>query len=237
MLSIGPELIRFLAIGGFKMRRMLFVITGAVLAIAPLVIGSRAEAVRIRGDYVEVRTASVFAGACHFNGEVTTTGRDALMAWHITSGSWQGVPLKGVKVVAIITSDSNLSETDIARRSEIVVDTAATEAQASAVVEALKKNYAGAVGNVAHLIRAPVNFNRTSNSYSVDAGSLASINVQAMPDDLCCKMPNLVWYSPLVPLKNRKVGFTANANYGGDDFASSWQRSGENSAFYGTFEF
>jgi hypothetical protein len=47
-------------------------------------------------------------------------------------------------------------------------------------------------------------------------------------------MPNLVWYSPLVPLKSRKVGYTANANYGGDDFASSWQRSGENSAFYGT---
>ena len=36
---------------------------------------SRAETESIKGDYVEVRTASVFAGACHFNGEVTTTGR------------------------------------------------------------------------------------------------------------------------------------------------------------------
>ena len=36
----------------------------------------------IVGDYVEARTASVFAGACHYNGELVTTGRDAIMAWN-----------------------------------------------------------------------------------------------------------------------------------------------------------
>jgi len=45
--------------------------------------------------YVEVRTASVFAGACHYNGEVTTTGRDALMAWNVKSGQWRGVDWQG----------------------------------------------------------------------------------------------------------------------------------------------
>src|ERR1700722_1556209 len=39
----------------------------------------------IKGDYVEARTASVFAGACHYNGEVMITGRDAVMAWNVTS--------------------------------------------------------------------------------------------------------------------------------------------------------
>ena len=56
---------------------------------------SQAENVSLRGDYVEVRTASVFAGACHYNGEVVTTGRDAMMAWNVTSGKWQGVDLSG----------------------------------------------------------------------------------------------------------------------------------------------
>ena len=36
-----------------------------------------------------------------------------------------------------------------------------------------------------------------------------------MPNDLCCKMPNLVWYTPLVGLENRKVGYTSKALYSG----------------------
>jgi hypothetical protein len=56
-----------------------------------------------------------------------------------------------------------------------------------------------------------------------------------MPNDLCCKMPNLVWYSPLVGLENRKVGYTVKATYSGKAIATPWSRSGENSAFYGSF--
>ena len=51
-----------------------------LVAVSALVFSSQAENVSLRGDYVEVRTASVFAGACHYNGEVVTTGRDAMMA-------------------------------------------------------------------------------------------------------------------------------------------------------------
>ena len=84
---------------------------------------------------------------------------------------------------------------------------------------------------------AGISFDHTGKSYAVNAGRLASINVDAMPNDLCCKMPNLVWYSPLVSLSNRKVGYTSNASYAGDNLATAWQRSGENSAFYGSFAF
>jgi hypothetical protein len=38
-----------------------------------------------------------------------------------------------------------------------------------------------------------------------------------------------------VPLENRKVGYTTRALYTGDGVADAWQRSGENSAFYGSF--
>jgi len=219
------------------MRRFCFLIFGVLFTVGVLVFGSSAESVSVRGDYVEVRTASVFAGACHFNGEVTTSGRDALMAWHVTFGSWNGVDLRGVKVLAIVTSDANLSDADAVHRSELVIDDGASYLQTVAIVQALKKEYAGPLGEVTAVLRAPIKFERDGRTYSVDAGSIASINVEAMPDDLCCKMPNLVWYSPLVPLSNRKVGYTANALYAGDKLATQWQRSGENSAFYGSFSF
>ena len=46
---------------------------------------------RITGEYVEARTAEVFAGGCIMNSEAETMGRQAIMAWKITSGSFDGV--------------------------------------------------------------------------------------------------------------------------------------------------
>src|SRR5882672_10175595 len=104
------------------MRRFWFVaisigvLAGLTGVVAP---NSRAETEAVKGEYVEVRTASVFAGACHYNGELTTAGRDALMAWNVKSGQWRGTDLAGVRAVAIVSADANLAEATAARHSEI----------------------------------------------------------------------------------------------------------------------
>ena len=205
-----------------------------LVAVSGLVFSSHAENVSFRGDYVEVRTASVFAGACHYNGEVITTGRDALMAWNVTNGKWQGVDLAGVRVMAIVNADANLDEDNAARRSEIVIDSQASRTQALAIVNALKEKYAASLGNVVSVRSAPISFERNGRAYAVMTND-AAINVEAMPNDLCCKMPNLVWYTPLIGLENRKVGYTSKALYSGKTIGEPWARSGENSAFYGSF--
>ena len=216
------------------MRRVLFVVMAMVAAVCGLIFSSHAENVSLRGDYVEVRTASVFAGACHYNGEVVTTGRDAMMAWNVTSGKWQGVDLAGVRAMAIVTSDANLSDDDAVRQSELVIDARASAAQSQAMIDALQQKYVAALGKVVTVRTAPISFERNGRSYAVAADD-ATINVEAMPNDLCCKMPNLVWYRPLVLLENRKVGYTAKAVYSGKHIGTPWSRSGENSAFYGSF--
>lgn len=210
---------------------------GLLIPVGFTVFGPPAESASVRGDYVEVRTASVFAGACHYNGELTTTGRDALMAWRISSGQWRGVELAGVNVVAVVSADDNLSNESAARRSQIIIDGAATQAQATAMLELLKSKYAASLGKIISVRSAPVSFSHEGTAYAVNAADLASINVEAMPNDLCCKMPNMVWYAPLVPLENRKVGYTREALSSGNTVGDAWQRSGENSAFYGSFAF
>ena len=216
------------------MRKGLFVAAAMLVAVSALVFSSQAENVSLRGDYVEVRTASVFAGACHYNGEVVTTGRDAMMAWRVNSGQWQGVDLSGVRVMAIVSADANLDEKNAARQSEIIIDAQASRAQALAMVNALKEKYAASLGQIVAVRSAPISFERNGRSYSVVTNE-AAMNVEGMPNDLCCKMPNLVWYSPLVGLENRKVGYTAKALYAGKLVTEPWSRSGENSAFYGSF--
>ena len=216
------------------MRKGLFVFAAMVVAVSALVFSSRAESVSLRGDYVEVRTASVFAGACHYNGEVVTTGRDALMAWNVTSGKWQGVDLTGVRVLAIVSADANLGEANAPRQSEIIIDSSASRTQALAMTNALKEKYAASLGNIVEVRTAPITFERNGRTYAVVTNE-AAINVEGMPNDLCCKMPNLVWYAPFVGLENRKVGYTSKALYSGKVVGEPWSRSGENSAFYGTF--
>src|SRR5215211_7464452 len=127
-----------------------------IIAAGALVFSSQAENVSMRGDYVEVRTASVFAGACHYNGEVVTTGRDAMMAWNVTSGKWQNVDLSGVRVLAIVSADANLGDGNAARQSEIIIDSNASRTQVLAMINALKEKYASSLGKIVEVRSAPI---------------------------------------------------------------------------------
>src|SRR5688500_502637 len=216
------------------MRKGLLTALAMIVAVSALVFSSQVVNWCMRCAYVEVRMASVFAAACHYNAEVVTTGRDALVAWNVTSGKWQNVDLSGVRAMAIVSSKSNLSEANAARQSEVIIDAAASPEQSQAMLSVLKEKYASSLGEIVEVRNTPITFEHKDRSYTVKADD-ATINVEAMPNDLCCKMPNLVWYKPLVGLENRKVGYTINATYGGHKVSEPWSRSGENSAFYGLF--
>ena len=146
-----------------------------------------------------------------------------------------GQALAGVRIVAIVSADVNLADTNAARRSEIIIGENASDAQSRAMLEALKSRYAVSLGKIISVRRGPLTFEHENKTYKVSADDFASINIEAMPDDLCCKMPQLVWYSPLVPLENRKVGYTTKALYAGAAVGDPWQTTGQNSAFYGSF--
>jgi hypothetical protein len=220
------------------------VFSGLALAIAAVCSGSSAPvksagqpAQKVLGDYVEVRTASVFAGACHYNGELVTVGREAIAAWNFTSGAWHGVDLAGVRAMAAVTSDANLGQEQAARKVELVVDSAASKEQAAAVAGLLQEKCGTGLGAIVSTRRAPITFGHTGGEYAVKSDGYASMSVKPMPDAACCKQPSLVWYSPLSPVAGRKVGFTQSAAYSAGTLGDRWQREGENSAFYGSFAF
>ena len=218
------------------MKRLSIVAAVLITSAAAIAFTSRAENTVIKGDYVEARTASVFAGACHFNGEYGTAGREAIMAWNFASGQWQGTSIGGLKAIAVVSSDENLDRVNAGRRSEIILDNSASHEQKVAMVEVLKEKYATILGEIVSVRSAPIAFKHEGKSYEVSSAE-AAINVEAMPNDLCCRQPNLVWYSPLVQLSGRKVGYTLKAVYSGNTVGDGWERDGENSAFYGSFAF
>jgi hypothetical protein len=185
----------------------------------------------IQGRYVEARTASVMAGACHYNGEVVTRGRDAVMAFRIDKGHSGALDLQGVKAVAIVTSADNLVA-GAERRTLLVIDSAASDEQAAGAAAELRGRYAKAFGDVVDVKRAPVSFTEKDGTLEVDAPGYATLSVHALADRACCKMPHLVWYEPLVPLADRQVGYTVKAE---SKAFTPWMDAGENTAFHGTF--
>ena len=187
----------------------------------------------LSGDYVEARTASVFCGACHYNGELVTDGRDAIMAWSISHGSWNNVDLTGVRAMAELACDSNLSDSQAARSCEIVIDRSATGAQATAMVDFISRRSGTALGRILPAQRADISFRHDGGEYNVVAPGFADMTVDALPNNECCTQPHLVWYTPLMPIEHRKVGYTQTADYLPGTNGDSWQRSDENSAFYG----
>jgi hypothetical protein len=76
-----------------------------ILALSPL-----ALAEQIRGDYLETRSADVYTGSCSANGEVNLVGNQAILAWHIESGTWNGVQLDGLTVAAAVRSRATLGD-------------------------------------------------------------------------------------------------------------------------------
>jgi len=193
---------------------------------------SPAGSTPIKGDYVEARTASVFAGACHYNGELVTTGHEAIAAWNFASGTWDGVNLSGVRAAAAVGSDANLGQQQ-ARKTELLVDSSASDAQVKAVASLLKQKCGQALGEIVSVRRGSVAFTHVLNEYRVSADAFATMSVRPMPNGECCAQPNLVWYTPLSPIEHRKVGYTESASYTAGTVSDVWERAGENIAFYG----
>jgi hypothetical protein len=178
----------------------------------------------LKGDYVEARTESVFAGPCHVNGEVMSGGRDAIMAWQFDNGA---------RVMAVVSSGANLADAGAVHQSEIVIDPSAGSAKAQAALHAILAHDQALLGKIVSVRGGKISFSHVDREYKVECAGFGVMDVQGMPDDECCKQPNLVWFEPLVKLNGRKVGYTVNAEYAGGSVADSWQRGDENGAYCG----
>lgn len=204
------------------------------LAALPSARAAAAPGETVTGDYVEARSAAVYAGACHYNGEVTTAGREAVIAWKIREGSVGGVTLKGLGVVAVVAGAGNLAEVETARRSVLYVDAAASPAQRDALVNLLRTKAGKALGTVAEVKSVPLVFTSEGTSVSISAGKAATLNVAKYPCEHC-RMPAQVWYAPLTPIKNADVAQGLATGFSDATLGVSWSRQAQDNVFIGTF--
>ncbi|MGH9314039.1 MAG: DUF1326 domain-containing protein [Vicinamibacterales bacterium] len=193
----------------------------------------------ITGDYVEARTAEVFTGGCIMNMEGETSGREAVMAWRVNRGAYDGVALEGLKVVAIVAGDVNLGTHELGGAapteisSIVLVDERATPAERGALVSLARSLSNGLVGNTADVRPASIDFERSAEAIRVQAGN-ARLNVATkLEHNPSCGA--LKWFNPLGRVDGPTIGMTKMFAFADAALSRRWVQTDRRSAFFGTF--
>jgi hypothetical protein len=195
----------------------------------------------IKGDYVEVRSADVYTGPCFANSEESLEGKQAILAWKIREGSWQGVSLGGLSVVAVVKANATLGDiyhNPYPTKSVLILDERANNEQRKALVEFVKAAAGPLVRDVVQLDTAPIALEMSGvhGSMKLVAGNLARIRTRSLcqGDHLCGNEE--VYYPPLTKVAHAMPAYTLNAAFTGQGLGEVWDRSDARSAFIGSFD-
>jgi hypothetical protein len=197
---------------------------------------------RLTGEYVEARTAEVFAGGCIMNSEAETMGRQAVLAWRITTGAFNGVPLDGLTVIAAVAGDRNLGmremggEAPTAVKAIITVDPRATAAQRTALVALVREHTGGLITQVVRVDTAPMRFATSANYVEVSAADtlLLTIKKEMTHDPSCGAMQ---WFKPFTHMAHSSMGVAEAHSFSGAGLGTKWSAPDKRSAFWGTFSY
>lgn len=203
---------------------------------------TKAEA-QIYGEYLETRNLDVWSGQCFANAEVGLAGDQAIMAWRIQQGSWDGVKLAGLSVVGVVRAAATLgsfSTNPYPARAVLIIDGQATEPQRAALA-----SFAQAMGGrlFDHIVStqvAPISFEMNYHgehaiSGRMQAGDLAGISTRMLNDkDHICGHEEVL-FAPLAATTHAMPAVATLDQFMGAGLGVSWSLNGKRSAFVGNF--
>jgi hypothetical protein len=213
--------------------------TALISLVACLSISMAAQ--EIRGDYLETRSADVYTGQCFANGEVNLVGNEAILAWHVQSGSWGGVPLQGLTVAAAVRAKGTLGdpyENPYPAKAVMLVDDQANAQQQAALLSFAKQMAGELLNNVEQVIPIQIELVVDTEHHGaamLRAGRFATVQTRSIgsQDHLCGNEET--FYPPLTQLAHSVPAVALTDAYGGPGLGVSWDLHGKRSAFVGTF--
>jgi hypothetical protein len=213
--------------------------TALISLVACLSISMAAQ--EIRGDYLETRSADVYTGQCFANGEVNLVGNEAILAWHVQSGSWSGVPLQGLTVAAAVRAKGTLGdpyENPYPAKAVILVDDQANAQQQAALLSFAKQMAGELLKNIEQVIPIQIELvldREHHGAAMLRAGRFATVQTRSIgsQDHLCGNEET--FYPPLTQLAHSVPAVALTDAYGGPGLGVSWDLHGKRSAFVGTF--
>ena len=220
------------------MTRAMIVAALVGLAASPLLAGGRGS---VSGQYVEARTAEVFTGGCIMNSEAETRGKQAVLAWKVDQGSFNGVSLDGLSVVAAVAGDRNLGIVEMGggkatTKSAVYVDERANPAQRMALVAMAQRAVEGRgrhdrAGDAGADSASPTE----GQEISVATGPVTLEVNKVMTHDPSCGA--MQWYHPLSSVSDATLGVADQNAFAGTSLGTKWSDPDKRSAFFGRFSY
>ena len=222
------------------MRRI--IVLGSLIMIV-LAMAATSQAQHISGDYIETRSADVWTGPCVANGEVNLTGDQAILAWRVAKGEWNGVALAGLSVVGVVKAGATLGDqytNPYPAKAVLIVDQKATAEQQKALVGLAQAMAGELLQNVVRVEVAPITLQVSNDGGHYDkttlrAGDLAGIETRMIgkKDHLCGNEE--VYYQPLVTMNHAMPAVAELDQYQGPGLGVRWTVHDKRSAFVGSF--
>src|SRR2546421_3775145 len=185
------------------MRKTLLLTTVLILA-APAALAQPPASQQIKGEYLETRSADVYTGSCFANGEMTTAGDEAIVAWHIQEGNWDGVSLAGLSVVGAVKAQATLGDPygkPYPAKSVLFVDREATPQQRQALINFAQEMGGELLRHVVKVADVPIDMQVLRNPHSarasLRAGDFVTVETRGIGEkDHLCGNEDTV-YAPL----------------------------------------
>lgn len=212
-------------------------------ALLTLALAATASAQQISGDYIETRSADVYTGPCFANGEVNLVGDQAILAWRVNKGQWNGVALDGLSVVGVVKAGATLGDEyhdPYPAKSVLIVDARATSEQQKALLGFAREMGGRLFENIIRVEVAPIKMeiSHTGGHYStarVRAGEFAGIETRAItPKDHLCGNEE-TFYPPLASTSHAMPAVAETDEFQGQGLGVVWTIHGKRSAFVGSF--
>jgi hypothetical protein len=211
------------------------IVSSAIVAFAAASVNAGG---RLSGSYVEARTAEVFTGGCIMGSEAETMGKEAVLAWRVDRGSFNGISLDGLSVVAAVAGDKNLGIQEVGggkavTRSTLFVDARANAAQQLALVAMATDLSQGTLGTIVNVSPAPIRFADSDAEVQVASGPvMLEVSKHSPHEETCGAMQ---WFHPLASVDEAEIGLTAQHSFTGSGLGSKWSDPNRRSSFFGRF--
>src|SRR5215471_6806523 len=224
------------------MRKTLVVTTLCLMSAFVYAQASHSSAQQIKGQYLETRSADVYVGQCFANGEVNLVGSEAIVAWHVQEGKWDGVSLAGLTVVGAVKPNATLGDPygkPFPAKSVLIVDKQATPQQRQALINFAQEMGGQLLSNVVRVVDAPIDMEvlgQHSARARLQAGDFVTVETRSIGerDHLCGN--ESTYYPPLTETAHAMPAVAVTDEYRGQDLNDSWSLHDKRSAFVGTFE-
>jgi hypothetical protein len=199
----------------------------------------------ISGDYLEARSCDVYIGPCFANAEIGLVGELAIMAWSVRQGSFDGVDLSGLSVVAVVRADGTLGDlalTPVKAKAALVVDERASAVQRAALAALAKELGGSLLSEVTRVEAAPVSFTagacEKSGCAKLTAGAdgrLVRLETRCLhADDHKCGN-QMLYYPPLSRVTDATPAMALTQEFHGRGLDATWKLINKTSGFTAKF--